>query len=342
MALIERYCTSAGAGAHDGTSEANAWSWIEADASAGVGQRINLKGDFGLSSAYTWSLDCGFTSAVVYRGYATTPGDGGYANFFHPASTMTFAGSGTTYESIAVSAAVQYGAVATLSDNNIKLIKCRFENTRGLADGLLLDVAGGADGGQVLGCYFKGLGFDGSDQVYTSGGLSIIGCTVNASKGRLVNFFANFRHHKCVGNLLVGASGTDSVGIYAQNSSSASELMITGNTIVNVTTGILTTGSKAEPTDSTMIMNNLIYGTTSGIDLQLASSDLAIRPALINNAIGATANPYVNVHEHLTISPVTLTADPFTDKANNDYSLNDVAGGGALCKGLGIGPPDIT
>lgn len=37
---------------------------------------------------------------------------------------------------------------------------------------------------------------------------------------------------------------------------------------------------------------------------------------------------------------LTLTADPFTDAANDDYSLNDTAGGGALLKQLGMGLPD--
>jgi hypothetical protein len=36
-----------------------------------------------------------------------------------------------------------------------------------------------------------------------------------------------------------------------------------------------------------------------------------------------------------TIGSVTLTADPFTDGPNLDFTLNDAAGGGALCKKLG-------
>jgi hypothetical protein len=42
------------------------------------------------------------------------------------------------------------------------------------------------------------------------------------------------------------------------------------------------------------------------------------------------------------IGAVTLTADPFTDKAAGDFSLNNTAGGGALCRAAGISVPSQT
>ncbi len=56
------------------------------------------------------------------------------------------------------------------------------------------------------------------------------------------------------------------------------------------------------------------------------------------NAINAV-NPYVNQYD------VILSADPFTNKAANDFTLNNTAGGGAACRGVGIQPnkiPGIT
>jgi len=52
-----------------------------------------------------------------------------------------------------------------------------------------------------------------------------------------------------------------------------------------------------------------------------------------NNAFGANASGSVG----WVASPgdVTLTADPFTNSAAGDYSLNGTAGGGAACKGAG-------
>ena len=36
------------------------------------------------------------------------------------------------------------------------------------------------------------------------------------------------------------------------------------------------------------------------------------------------------------IDPIALSANPFTDTANGDFTLNSEAGGGALLKGKGI------
>jgi len=81
MALVEKYSSAAGAGDHDGSSEANAFSFVEAvadyAAGNGAGVRYNHKGDLALSA----SLNFGATGATVgspciFRGYKTTIGDG--------------------------------------------------------------------------------------------------------------------------------------------------------------------------------------------------------------------------------------------------------------------------
>ena len=56
---------------------------------------------------------------------------------------------------------------------------------------------------------------------------------------------------------------------------------------------------------------------------------------LINCAFGA--NSLGNSNPALySAGEVTLTADPFTNAVSGDYSLNGVAGGGALCRGAGF------
>lgn len=52
-----------------------------------------------------------------------------------------------------------------------------------------------------------------------------------------------------------------------------------------------------------------------------------------SNTSGATNN-FTAANK---IGFVTLTADPFTNKASNDYSLNNTAGGGASCRNAAIG-----
>lgn len=77
MALTERYVTTTGAGAHDGTSEADAWSLSEAIANAAAGHRVNIKANatYTLSGAITFATNGTIGAPIVWRGYTTTIGD---------------------------------------------------------------------------------------------------------------------------------------------------------------------------------------------------------------------------------------------------------------------------
>jgi len=80
MALVEKYSSAAGAGAHDGSSEANAFSWAEmvADINAGngAGIRYNHKGDITFSESVSITNAGTIGSPCIIRGYKTTIGDG--------------------------------------------------------------------------------------------------------------------------------------------------------------------------------------------------------------------------------------------------------------------------
>lgn len=70
MAWTERYVTVAGAGAHDGTSEGNAWTLAEAIAAAAAGQRVNVKaGTHTVASDRTFGTAGTDASAIWWRGY---------------------------------------------------------------------------------------------------------------------------------------------------------------------------------------------------------------------------------------------------------------------------------
>ena len=83
-AITERYVTSAGAGAADGTSEANAMSYatfkdyMETAGSftAAAGDRFNLKGSFTIGATDSWVNGGSATSPVIVRGYASSITDG--------------------------------------------------------------------------------------------------------------------------------------------------------------------------------------------------------------------------------------------------------------------------
>lgn len=56
------------------------------------------------------------------------------------------------------------------------------------------------------------------------------------------------------------------------------------------------------------------------------------------NMDDTTVNPINGVAPYTNVLDVILTADPFVDAASGDFTLNDVAGGGAACKGSGTPP----
>lgn len=75
MALTEKYVTVAGAGAHDGSSEANAWTFAEMiTAAPAAGSRVNMKTGSYSSGAVT-ILAGSAAAPFVIRGYNSTIGD---------------------------------------------------------------------------------------------------------------------------------------------------------------------------------------------------------------------------------------------------------------------------
>ena len=101
----------------------------------------------------------------------------------------------------------------------------------------------------------------------------------------------------------------------------------------NGTNGIQTTGGSNMCVIGAIVncifWSNNTYGISLNGSLQVSSKLL-----LMNNAYGDNTTANINPVPAHQIGAITLTADPFT--SSTDFSLNSVAGGGALCKGVGI------
>lgn len=105
MAITERYVSTTGAGAHDGTSEANAYSWAEMvtaiNTPTAAGYRYNVKqGTYSLSATTTITGDGTTTAPCIIRGYKTTPGDATLGRTTYgvlDASNMPTIAYGSTY-----------------------------------------------------------------------------------------------------------------------------------------------------------------------------------------------------------------------------------------------------
>ncbi len=84
--------------------------------------------------------------------------------------------------------------------------------------------------------------------------------------------------------------------------------------------------------------NNIFYSIGGYVwSLLDAANDTLVRSytAGTNNFTGALTSGYQNNFIN-AIGTVSLSADPFTDSANGDFSLNNDAGGGADCRSAGF------
>jgi hypothetical protein len=76
MAWTERYVTPLGAGANNGTSEANAWTLAQAFSGMAAGQRLNVKaGTYSIGASLSPSFPGTSSAPMAIRGYKTTIGD---------------------------------------------------------------------------------------------------------------------------------------------------------------------------------------------------------------------------------------------------------------------------
>lgn len=187
------------------------------------------------------------------------------------------------------------------------------------------------------GCQFSGC----SDGIDAGGGswvqISVYDCTFTSLGGTAV---------KCNGAnkaaMNVRGCVFDSCNIGVEFSSSRTDGIANGSSIEgNIFYGSTSDAIKLPSTTPAFygglsLSKNIIYGNGGyGVNFSGAGVDKefldAVSMTFSRNAFGSNTSGNVNV-SNVSRNEVTLTADPFTDAANGDFSLNDVAGGGAALK----------
>jgi len=148
--------------------------------------------------------------------------------------------------------------------------------------------------------------------------------------------------------------GGDGIGIRIQATGSFTSQDVIRNIVSNFTGDGIEIDNSGD-TSMSNVLNNTIYNCTDGISILDPMTNAAVNARnnlLVNNSgygitavSGATAlhtfedyNAFYNNTsgevENITqgANDITLTADPFTDAGSDDFTLNNTAGGGALCK----------
>lgn len=162
MSWSEKYVSVAGAGAHDGSSEANAWTFAEALAAYSTGQRINVKaGTYAFGAGDALFGTAGTTTAPIWwRGYNTTIGDIDSNNALtKPVATFTGGGrwKGDSayhiFSNFDISGDQTTYSLVRLTTDHCRMVRCRIECTGAASDGRAL-LTQGADC-VFLDCWLK-------------------------------------------------------------------------------------------------------------------------------------------------------------------------------------------
>lgn len=334
MAITENYVSAAGGGAHDGSTEADAFSWAEmvadingAGAGGRAGIRFNIKGTISRTTT-TDTLSTGGTSTspLMLRGYGTTIGDGyqGRTSSNGPLVTTNLPalsyttgqftiGVWTILEAMDVDSEVNGAAVVMAADSAI--VNCRVTNSGTGGSGVAVTQA---SHGVLLNCDCSLTGASGGLAAITS---SSVGAKVlcNRISGGAAIGLRIASSGAAVGNVIYASSGNQ----IAMNSTAGYPLIF-GNTLVGgAADGIdIVTGT----TVLQCVVNNMITDNGGyGIDgVSAANAIFAAYNRTRDNTSGADnlATDWLAATKYGHVTTDTGGAETdYVDAGSDDYNL---------------------
>lgn len=251
------------------------------------------------------------TVPLVLSGYTNAANDGGVGEIDCGGVTLFAA---TTYDGVVLADLEIHSAgdnnTVTL-DSHCMVFRCEIHKGASTPSSAKYLVATG-NYGSVIGCYLHDSGGRGVVAVY---GL-IYGCFLKAVDGLNIVPAAGT---SVIGNV-VSLSNTGAAGIYCGGEGNN----IIGNTIYNSTAG--TANGINSASDKSTLLNNVLVGF-SGVNGEGISNNRDVC-AVGYNAFWNNTAQYTNTGMYwldLTANDVALGADPFTDAANDDFSLTEAA-----------------
>lgn len=308
------------------------------------GQSAYCKGTFTLAATITWNsnfLTAGNGGVNIY-GYTTTRGDNGRATITSATNSvalMTYGSTARDYHwwNFNFTHTAGTRGIGVTTTNNQIAARIAFDNC--VFDGCLyaMRVDSGSFDSGIVGlvfrdCEIKNSIVNGVEQPATT---ILIDCYVHDNAGHGVVLIKGFDGSR--GTLI--ASGCT---FYNNTVNGLYDLTQNGDTLSGATLSVarncnfVSNGgsgfvSRSQPhlmvAENCIFYANGVYGWDFGDFVGIAAGGY--------NAYGANVTgPRDNVG--VMAGDVTLTGDPFTNKAGGDFSLNSTAGAGAACKQVGF------
>jgi hypothetical protein len=225
-----------------------------------------------------------------------------------------------------------------VATGNVSMYDCSITAPNSTATALF--VMGSGDSLSMVSCYIEG----GTTYVVDATGndITMVNCWVDCkgTHGTTAALNLQTAYTATLHNVAVTESAGDGIHINRTgNSGRHTDWMLRNCTVADCTgDGVEMTGTSTAnttPSWNVYILNSLFAGN-GGWAVNAASNNMGSCGFIgfngfYNNTSGTYSNSTVTKGDD-----VTLTADPFTDAANDDYTINNTAGGGADLKAAGL------
>lgn len=330
MAWTERYVVSGGAGANDGTSEANAWDLPTMLSNYASGQRVNIKAGTYSSSTTdrTWSTAGTTTAPVWFRGYKSTIGD----MDDHPTSNRVDATdiplfTSTTgryfinaaylkFSNISFTSAYTGAGTVLSRGGESNWYRCKFETTSTAGAAKAWDCAT-QDQHYISECYFNRPNTNspviaiGASHVHIYSSVIRGGDEgIDVSGSKVVSFINNIfidQNSECIWN------------------DAAPYMTICGNIFYNPGTDAI----EYTASQNTVSVVRNIFHTVGGYALNNSSGTDSSHYYIDGNVYYNINSGQLNgISESFQLNAIALSVDPFVDAANDDFNLNSTVNGG--------------
>lgn len=319
MSFTERYCSVAGGGAHDGTTEADAWTLAEAITNYAAGHRINVKaGTYAnTTTSRTLGTNGTTTSPVWWRGYNTTIGDIDTNNTLtKPAITFTtgqLAVSGNYHlvSNLDISGAqTTNGQLRLVTGSKIWIDRCRVECTSANSAGRAVSAA--ANSSAFTRCWFKST--SSADVVQSAGSpCTYAGCAFEGGANGILNSSSTI-------TVVVFCVFNNTGGDAIRSTSAGNTWIVIGSTFYSVGSDGFETS--VDPTTNQSVIIGNIFSESGGYGLNSSiGTNTANFVRLCNLFHANTSNPENGMGDWPSLSEQTDSSSPFTNAAGGDLSL---------------------
>ena len=331
--FTEKYASVAGAGAHDGSSPANAWTMAEATANVVAGNRVNcLAGTYiadDSASSSVMDIDVAGTVGnwIEWRAYTTTIGDFLYGtappvvanagtNTLTNAMQTTTIGAASAFNrfiGFQFTGASSHGASGGTTTDEVSFEGCKFDNNGGRG-------CQGDNTWEFLLCEFTA---NTTNSVDADATLILYACLFHNESGPVVTAAAG----PVVINCLAYDNGNTAYFNFGQ------PVIFSGNTLDGdngaASIGVTITGATNIPH---ILANNIFFDFNVGVNYNNAGiEDSRLRGF---NYFSSCNTNYDNLVD-ATTDIDDGTTDPFTNSATRDYTL--ASGSNAIGAGADAG-----